>query len=356
LTTCLLYVGSYTIRDGRGIYGYRFNPLSGELRPLGLVAETSHASFLLIDSGRLLLYAVVEIGDYRGQNPGAIRVYQINPESGALALLGETSSMGAGPCYLSFDRTCSYLLVVNFHSGSFAIFPRLPDGRLGYATAFCQHASSGMHSTVASRPRTHAIETSPDNDFALVTDLGLDRLFVYPFSAASGTIQENEARHLQFCEKTAPRHLAFHPKGQFLYVVNELGGTVSAFFLEQNTALLQHIQTTTCLPAGYCGQNAAAHLQVDAPGDFLYVSNRGHDSVVVFAIDNASGILRNVESVSTRGNWPRHFVIDPTGNWLLVGNETSDNLTIFRIDPKRGRLAFCSEVSESPSPAFLAFL
>jgi 6-phosphogluconolactonase len=356
LATYLLYVGSYTVRDGKGIYVYRFNPLSGELRPLGLASETIHASFLAVDSDRLLLYAVVEIGDYRGRNSGAIRAYQINPDNGALAFLDETSSMGAGPCYLSFDRARNYLLAANFHGGSFAIFPRLPDGRLGYPSALVQHACSDMQSTTAGRPRTHAIETSPDNNFALVTDLGLDRLFIYPFCSASGTIREDEARHLQFGEKTGPRHLAFHPNGQLLYVVNELESTVSSFRFEQTTASLQQIQTITCRPAGFSGKNAAAHLQVDAPGRFLYVSNRGDDSIAVFAIDNSSGILRHVESVTTRGTWPRHFAIDPTGNWLLTGNENSDTLTIFRIDPQCDRLAFCSEISASPSPSFLEFL
>jgi 6-phosphogluconolactonase len=352
----LLYLGTYSVRGSKGIYVYRFDSASGDLRLFGLAAESTHPSFLAVDKEQSLIYAVVETNDsMHGQTSGAVRAYSAVLKTGLLTLLNEVSSMGVGPCYLAFDRTGRYLLTANYHSGSIAIFPRLEDGRLGKASAFVQHHGSNPHSIRQRGPHPHAIATSPDNRVVLVADLGLDKLLLYRFDAATGSISEGEPTFVKVNDGAGPRHFAFHTNGRFIYLVNELDSTVTLLTFDVDTASMHTVKTISCLPEGFGGQNYAAHLQVDARGRFLYISNRGLDSIAVFSIDQTQGTLDIVEHVPSQGKTPRGFVLDPSGKWLLVGNEDSDNIKIFRISEQTGKLTLTHQTLESPSPAFLIF-
>jgi 6-phosphogluconolactonase len=352
----LLYVGTYTVRGSKGVYAYRFDTVTGDLVLLGLASETIHPSFLAIDKERSLVYAVVETNDYKGQQGGAIRAYGADATTGELTLLCEVGSMGAGPCYLAFDKSDRYLLTTNFHGGSIAVFPRLPGGRLGEATAFVQHHGSKPPSARQQSPHPHSIATSPDNRLVVVADLGLDKLLLYGFNAADGSIPNSKPLSVDVGGGAGPRHFAFDPNGHLVYLVNELDSTVSSFFFDADRGSLTLVRTISCLPSEFHGKSDAAHLQVDAHGCFLYVSNRGHDSIAVFAIDQVQGALQLVEHVPSQGKTPRGFVIDPSGRWLLAANEDSDNIAIFAINEHTGKLTLTRQMLVRPSPAFLAFL
>jgi 6-phosphogluconolactonase len=348
----LVYVGTYTVRGSEGIYAYRFDTETGALRLSNLAARVTNPTFLAVDHQRSCLYSVEETG---GGKIGAIHSYSVDLTTGRLTLLNVVPSLGAGPCYIAFDKTGRYLFTANYHSGSIAIFPRLEDGRLGEASAFVQHQGSSRDLIRQHGPHAHAVATSPDNQAVLVADLGLDKLLLYQFEATKGSIPKAEPAFAKMNDGAGPRHFAFHPNGRFLYVVNELDSTVTQLSFDAVTRSLRIVKTIPSLPEGFVGPSHAAHMQIDARGRFLYVSNRGHDSISVFSIDPTEGALDIVEHVSPQGKTPRGFALDPTGEWLLVANEDSDNIAIFRVSQQTGTLTPAGQVFEIPSPVFLLF-
>ncbi|MGC2400252.1 MAG: lactonase family protein [Acidobacteriaceae bacterium] len=351
----LVYVGTYTVRGSQGIYAYSFDSDSGNLRLLGLAAETTNPTFLAVDRPRSLVYAVEETSEYKNQPSGALRAYTADLGTGGLTLLNEVASKGTGPCYIAFDKTGRYLLTANYHGGSIAIFPRLEDGRLGQASAFVQHKGGRPFTVRQQVPHAHAICTSPDNKLVVVADLGLDKVLLYRFDETTGSLADGEATYGIVEEGAGPRHLAFHPNGRFVYVLNELASTVTQFAFDAATASLQTVRTVSGLPEGFGDHSDAAHLQLEALGRFLYISNRGHDSIAVFAIDTLDGTLKVIQHISTQGKTPRGFVLDPSGQWLLAGNQDTDSVAVFRISRETGELAFTRLIPGVPSPAFLIF-
>ena len=351
----LLYVGTYTDHGSKGIYACRFDSSSGKLSPVALAAESAEPSFLTVDSSGRFLYAVNEIANYNGQPTGAVSAFSIQPETGKLSLLNVISSHDEGPAYLALDRTDKYALVANYTRGSVAVFPVLKDGRLGDATSFVQHKGSSINPQRQKGPHAHAIALSPDNRFAIVADLGLDQLLTYSFDAAKGTLGANP-QIVKTSPGAGPRHLVFSSDGRFLYVINELQSTVVTYSYDAATGALHELQTVSTLAKSFTGNNTAAEIEVDPSGKFLYASNRGDDSISVFAIDSHAGTLTRVESDPTGGKTPRNFAIDPTASWLLIANQDSDNIVVFRMDHKTGHLTPTGEVLQVPSPACLKFV
>ncbi|HEX4663186.1 MAG TPA: lactonase family protein [Terriglobales bacterium] len=352
----LLFVGTYTDKESKGIYAYRFDPVSNQLLPLGVVAETTNPSFLITDRNARFLYAVNELQKYEGQASGGVSAFAIDQTSGRLSLLNEVPSRGADPCYLSFDKSGHYVLVANYTGGSVAVFPVSKDGSLGAPSAFVQHSGSGPNRERQEGPHAHWIETSPDNRFALAADLGLDEIVVYRFDAKNGSLIENDPPFAKLDPGVGPRHLSFHPNGKFAYVVNELKSTVTAFSYDANRGALQKLGSISTLPTDVSGPNDGAEIHVHPSGRFLFVSNRGHDSIAVFSIDPGSGELTLVQDVSTQGKTPRNFEIDPTGAFLFVANQNSGNIVVFRINPQTGKLTATGQVLSVPSPVSLRFV
>jgi len=352
----LVYIGTYTDKDSKGIYAYRYDPGSGQLTSLGLAAETANPSFLAVHPNRRFLYAVNEVGDYKGPNSGAVTAFAIDPKTGKLTLLNERPTRGADPCCVALDKTGKYVLVANYTGGSVVVFPVQPDGRLGEASAFIQHTGSSVNLERQEGPHAHWIDMSDDNRFALAVDLGLDEVLIYRFDSAKGSLTPNAPPFGKVNPGAGPRHLAFHPKGKFAYVINELRSTVTAFSYDAASGALEELQTLSTLPKGFSGQNDTAEVAVHPSGKFLYGSNRGHDSIAVFAIDSRKGTLQLVENVSTGGKTPRNFEIDPTGSRLFVANQDSSNIVVFRIDPKSGRLTPTGQVLDVPSPVCVKFV
>jgi 6-phosphogluconolactonase len=352
----LLYVGTYTEKESKGIYAYRFDAASSELTSLGVAAETANPSFLAIDPTRHFLYAVNEVPKYKDASSGAVTAFAIDQKTGKLGLQNAVASRGADPCYIAFDKTGKYALVANYTGGSVAAFPVQSDGHIGESSAFVQHAGSSVNKERQEGPHAHWIETTPDNRFAIAVDLGLDELLVYRFNAKMGSLTPNSPPYAKLDLGAGPRHLAFHPDGKFAYVVNELQSSITAFSYDPNRGALKKLNTVTTLPKGFTGANDTAEIHVHPNGKFLFASNRGHDSIAVFSIDNHTGALTLVDHFSTQGKTPRNFEIDPTGKLLFVANQDTNNVVVFRIDPTSGKLTPTGQTLHVPSPVCLKFM
>jgi 6-phosphogluconolactonase len=356
----LLFVGTYTQKESKGIYAYRFDAAFSELTPLGVAAETVNPSFLSIDPTRRFLYAVNEVPKYKGGNSGAVSAFAINRQTGKLSLLNEVASRGADPCYIAFDKTGKFALVANYTGGSVAVFPIQAEGDMGEASAFVQHTGSSVNKERQEGPHAHWIETTPDNRFAIAVDLGLDELLVYRFDADAktkpGSLTANRPPDAKLDPGAGPRHLAFHPNGKFAYVVNELQSTITAFSYEATRGELHKLKTVSTLPKGFSGSNDTAEIKVHPSGKFLFASNRGHDSIALYSIDSRTGTLTLVDHFPTQGKAPRNFEIDPTGKFLFAANQDTNNIVVFRIDPNSGRLTPTGQTLHVPSPVCLKFM
>lgn len=366
----ILYVGTYTGPESKGIYAYSYDAASGKLTPIGLAAETANPSFLVIDSTRRFLYAVNEGHDYKGENSGGVTAFAIGDrKTGKLTELNEVSSHGADPCYISFDRTGKYVLVANYTGGTVAVFPLASDGRIGEASSVLKDA--GVLGPIKDRqeaPHAHWIEASAHNRFAYVADLGLDRVLIYKFDAAKGTLGPGDTSaaagssegakdffSATLAPGTGPRHVAFSGDGKFMYVLGELDSTVTVF-ANDSKETFRSIQKISALPAGFSGANSPAEVQMHPSGKFLYTSNRGDDSIAVFKINRGTGKLTFLQSISTGGKAPRHFTIDPTGTRLLAANQGSGNIVEYDINAATGRLKPVGEVGKTASAVCLMFM
>jgi 6-phosphogluconolactonase len=351
----LVYVGTYTDKGSKGIYAYRFDPGTGEADAIGLVAETANPSFLAVDLNHKYLYAVNEIDNFHGGHTGAISVFAIDRVPGRLTPLQQISSLGADPAHVSLDRTGRYLLVANYTGGNIAVFPIEKGGRLGPSSAFVQHTGSSVNQERQAGPHAHAIEASNDNQFVLSADLGLDKLLVYRFDPKSGSLAPNDPAFAKLTPGSGPRHFALAPSGKFVYLVNELSSTVTVFAFTSDSGRLREEQTISTLPADFHGENTTAEIAVDAQGKFLYVSNRGDDSIAVFAIDPHNGKLTFEQRVPTGGKTPRHFAIDPTGKWLFSANQDSNSITLFRVNSSNGKLTPTAHALQVATPVCVVF-
>lgn len=354
----LFYVGTYTEEGtkSKGIYVYRFDADTSEITSLGLAAETTNPSFVALHPNGRFLYAVNELGNYKGPNSGGVSAFSIDRSDGKLTFLNEVPSRGADPCYITVDKTGKYVLVANYTGGSLAVFPVLADGKLGEASAFVQHTGHSSNPQRQEKAHAHSIDLSPDNRFAMVDDLGLDELLVYKFDSAKGSVTPNSPPFVRLDPGAGPRHYALSPTGKFAYVVAEMQSTVTVFSNNAKTGSMQRLQTISTLPKGFTGPNDDAEIQMHPSGKFIYASNRGNDSIAVFAVDAGKGTLTPVEFTPTQGKIPRSFEIDPTGTLLFAANQKSDNIVVFRIEAKTGHLTPTGQVLDVASPVCVKFV
>jgi 6-phosphogluconolactonase len=352
----LVYVGTYTDKGSKGIYAYRFDPASGAIDSVALAAETSNPSFLAVNPNYKYLYAANEIDNFQGEHTGAVSAYAIDRNTGKLTFLQQVSSFGADPAHLALDKTGKYLLVANYTSGNIAVFPLENDGRLGARTAFVQHKGSSINKERQSGPHAHEIQTTADNKFVLVADLGLDELLVYRFDAKTGAVSPANPAYVKVSPGSGPRHFTIAPNGKFVYLVNELSSTVTVYSFDGSSGRMTELQTISTLPQDSKGENTTAEITTDAAGKFLYASNRGDDSIAIFAIDQKTGRLSVVDRIKTGGKEPRHFTLDPTGKWLFAEDQNSNDIRVFRVDPTTGRLSATSISVQVSSPVCVVFV
>jgi 6-phosphogluconolactonase len=358
----LVYVGTYTETKGKGIYLFRLQAENLEvsqnitLVPLGIAAETPNPTFLELDLTRRRLFAVNELQEFQGKPGGLVSAFSIDPATGALTLLNQRPSMGAGPCHIVSDKANRHVLVSNYGSGSVAVLPIGADGTLGAASDVVQHAGRSVHPDRQKGPHAHCVTLDPANRFAFVCDLGLDKIMAYRFDAAQGKLSPHAPPFTSVKPGAGPRHMVFRPDGRFAYVANELTSTISVFAYDANAGALREVQTVSTLPEYFDGANTAAEIDVHPSGKWVYVSNRGHNSVVLFSVDPERGTLTYVEEQGTGGYTPRHFGIEPSARHLAIGNQDSDTVLVCRIDAGNGRLKPSGVFTSVPAPACVKFL
>lgn len=354
-TDLWVYVGTYTGPQAKGIHLLRFDPRSGNLARAGLASETRNPSFLALHPSRPWLYAVNEIAQAPGRTGGTITAFRIDSGSGQLTRLNEQSTKGANPCHVSVDPNGRFALVANYTGGSVAVFPIQADGQLGEAVAFVQHQGSSVNPRRQEAPHAHGIYTERTGRFVYVPDLGLDQVLVYRLST-SGQLTATTPPAAPLPPGSGPRHLAFHPTLPFAFVINELLSTLTVFRHSPDTGAIEPTQTLSTLPTEFTGQNSTAEIFTHPNGRFVYGSNRGHDSLAVFAFDTGTGRLAPVQHQSTLGKTPRNFALTPDGNWLLAANQGSDSIAVFRVDAESGKLTPRGAPVSVPSPVCLVFL
>jgi 6-phosphogluconolactonase len=350
-----VYIGTYTDHGSQGIYVCEFDSANGTLTPPELAAVTANPSFLAVAPDRHFLYAINETDHFNGQPTGGVSAFSIAPATGKLTLLNQVSSLAPGPAYITLDRSGHFVLVANYDEGSVAVYRIQPDGRIGDSTAFVRHYGSSVDPDRQKGPHAHSIAMSPDNRLAIVADLGLDELLVYPFDAAQGTL--GSPRVIKTDPGVGPRHLTLAASGKFIYVINEMKSSLTVYSYDASNGAMAPLQKISTLPSSFHGENTAAEVALDASGKFLYASNRGDDnSIAVFRVDQAKGTLILVEFVPTGGKTPRNFAIDPSGEWLLAANQDSNSVVTFRINPKTGRLTPAGKAVEVNSPTIVDFV
>ena len=351
-----MYVGTYTRGGSKGIYIYRLDLSSGALESAGVVSGLDNPSFLAIHPEQGHLYAVNEVRSFVGKPSGAASAFAIDRGTGHLTFLNQQASVGSGPCHLTVDRTGKFVLVANYGGGSVTVLPIDDEGRLGEATDFVQHQGGSVDPRRQSGPHAHSITLDPTNRHAFAADLGLDKVLIYRLDLKRGKLIPHDQPWVQVKPGAGPRHFAFHPSGRYAYLITELDNTVIAFAYDSARGSLQEIQTVPALPAGFQGTSYAADLHVSPAGRFLYGSNRGHDSIAIFSVEEGSGRLTPVGHEPTQGRTPRGFALDPTGRLLLVANQDSNTVVTFRVDPDTGGLRATGHVAEVPTPVCLKLM
>lgn len=346
----LLYVGTYET-EGDTIFLYRLNPATGALSRIGAYDGGRMPTYIALDSRHRYLYAANR-QPAAGASSGIISAFVIDQRTGGLRLLNQQSSRGDDPCYISLDRTNRLALAANYPSGNVSALPVRADGQLAPASAVEQHVGAGPHPN-QQQAHAHCFLPAPDNRFAFSADLGTDQVYGYQLDARRGQLRPLPAPAFRTAPGAGPRHLTFHPNGRFAYLINELNSTVVALAYAARPGQFREINTLSTLPAGFAGPNAAADIHVAPNGRFLYASNRGHDSLVVFAIDVRTGGLALVQHLSSQGRTPRNFALDPSGQILLAGNQHSSTIFTYFIDDQSGRLTPTGQSVPVPTPVCL---
>ena len=351
----LVYVGTYTSGGAEGVYVLKLDMESGELTKAVTVKDVVEPSFLTTDSRNRFLYAVNETNEFEGKPSGAVSAFSIEKDGG-LKFINKVPSLGGSPCHVIVSANDKFVLVANYMGGNLAVFPVRADGGLGPNVELKQDHGGGPNKDRQEAAHAHSVYLDSKNNFALSADLGIDRVMTYRFDEATGRLSPNAIPFYSAKPGAGPRHLAFHPDGKFVYIINELDCTITTAAYDAITGGLKEIQTTTTLPSGFSGENTCAEIAVSPNGKFLYGSNRGHDSIASYSIDKTTGKLAYVEHVSTGGKTPRNFTIDPTGKYLLAANQNSGSIVVFNIDQSSGRLRAAGKKIDIPAPVCLRII
>lgn len=342
-----VYCGTYSTRGSEGLYRLDFDLADGTLRPAGVLASPRNPSFLALHPTQPWLYTVCE-----EEQAGAVTALTLTGARGEAAVLNWQSTLGIGPCHCALDPTGEFLAAANYRSGDLSLHRIGADGRLSRACDFMRHAGSGPVADRQEGPHAHSANFDPTGCFLLVADLGIDRLMVYALDRERGKLSEQVPGGMTLPPGAGPRHLCFHPNGRWVYLINELDNTVVAY--DWACGALTALQTLSTLPEDFTGTSYCAEVRVHPSGRFLYGSNRGHDSLAIFAIAEAEGRLTPLGHTPTGGEHPRHFTLSPEGRWLLVGNMFTDTIVVFRV-AEAGGLQRVGEELTLPSPTCLLF-
>jgi 6-phosphogluconolactonase len=346
--TYYLYIGTYTQSTSEGIYIYQFNSTTGDFKPVG-ITKVTNPCFLAISPDQRFLFSLA------GKERDSVRAYSIEQTSHQLKFLNAQSLSGSlGACHLAVDKTGRWLIVGNYLSGSISVFPIQSDGMLDTVRQTIKHEGKGIDSVRQQSPHVHSINIAPNNRDVFVPDLGTDKIMTYNLNTETGQLTRAQVPFTSVQPGSGPRHFVFHPNGKFAYVIQEMSATITGFNYREGT--LKSFQTVENLPADYSGRKWAADIHISPDGKFLYGSNRSHESLAIFYINEKTGKLTFVGHESVHGKTPRNFIIDPTGNFILVANQDSDNITIFKRDKKTGKLIYIDKEIKVPQPVCLKLI
>ena len=337
-TRALVCFGSYSTPDKDSVHLFQLNLQDGSLKKLNAVDGLTNPSFLKIHPNGKYLYTVNEVSTFDGKKSGGVTAFALDVKGGKLNKINQQPSGDTGPCHLTVDATGKYVLVAHYGGGSTSVLPIKKDGSVGTLVSQIKHKGSSVHSRQKA-PHAHSVHVGPNNKFAFAPDLGIDKVLVFSFDEKTGAIAETKFDGAKLEPGSGPRHFSFHPDGKFAYVINEITQTVTAFRYNAKRGRLRTLQTLSSVPHPVEG-NSTAEVLVHPSGQFLYGSNRGHNSIAMFRINEKNGKLTAIGHESTRGSTPRNFGIDPTGQFLLAANQQSDNVVVFRINQDTGKLKF----------------
>ncbi|MDF2926667.1 MAG: 3-carboxymuconate cyclase [Paenibacillaceae bacterium] len=348
----VVFLGSYANAEELGIHACFFDEATGKLTVAAQIGGVKNPTFLDVDADNRILYSLAEETDQEGNRTGAAVSYRIHPETLQLEPISRERTTRGPACHLKLDATRQNLLTSSYQGGMAGISPVHEDGRIGPIAQEHQHSGASLL-PVQSQARVHSVTLDRRNQFAVVCDLGLDKIVVYRLDADRHTLTLHGEAKVR--PGSGPRHFAFHPHGPYGYVINELSSTITAFAYQENEGTLAEIQTVSTLPEHFRGENACAEIQVSPDGRFLYGSNRGHDSIAVFAVKDEDGTISPVDHVSTLGGHPRHFALSPDGRFLLAANRDGNNVVTFVRNPETGGLAFNGQQLELSQPVCVKF-
>lgn len=350
-----VYFGTYTGGGSEGVYFSRLDLKSGKLSEPVLAGRLENPSFLAVHPTKKYLYAVGEVNNFQGKKGGVVSAFSIDPASGMLNLLNQQSSEGAGPCHISIDATGKVALVANYGGGSVASLPIAEDGKLGAAASAIQHEGSSVNKGRQAGPHAHSINVDAGNRFAFACDLGLDKVLIYKLDPQTGKITPNDPPFAATPPGGGPRHFAFHPSGKYAYANLEMTSSVTAFAFDPAKGSLTELQTLSTLPQETKG-NSTAETQCSPDGKWVFVSNRGHDSIAVFEVDAATGKLTSKGHAPSGGKTPRNFCVDPTGSYIVAANQGTGNAVVLKIDAKTGALTPTGSDVKVPKAVCVKFI
>ncbi len=352
----IIYVGTYSVRDSKGIYVFELNRVKGTLKLIQTVIDRNSPSFLAVHPSGKFLYSVNSSGIEGYEDSGSVSAFSIDPKTGKLTFINHVSSFGDGPCHIAVDWNGDWAFVSNYNEGNFVVIPIFEDGSLGAISDSKKYSGSSVNKSRQEKPHIHSARISKDNKYVYVSDLGTDKIYTYSIDAANGKISPATKSEVSVAPGAGPRHLALHPNGNFAYSAEELTSTVGVFSIDRTSGALTIIQDTVrSLPTSFNGSNTSAEIQTDAAGKHLYMSNRGADVLSVFSIE-PTGKIKFVGTQSTMGKTPRNFLVDRRGKFIWVANQDSDLITIFRIDNKTGMPVFTGNKVKVPSPVCIRHL
>ena len=345
-----IFFGTHSSGPGIGFSLSRFDTQTGGLTKPEILMEAKEPAFFVIHPDGKHLYTC------NSGLPGEISAYAVDSTTRHLRLLNKKPSDGGDPSYISLDKTGRYALVANYQGGNICVYAIQANGSLGIRTAFVQHTGKSINPERQTHAYAHSIICDPTNRFVLVADLGLDKVFVYRFNEKGGLLSPNDPPFVSVKPGSGPRHVKFHPNGKWIYVINEMGSTVTCFNWDGSKGVLNEFQNSSTLPKDFTDSSTCAELEVHPNGKFLYCSNRGHNSIAVFAIDQTNGSLTLIQHIPTQGKSPRNFEFDPTGKWIICTNHGSNNAVVFRVDGVAGTLKRVGEPVQVPNPFCERFL
>jgi 6-phosphogluconolactonase len=352
----ILYVGTYSVRDSKGIYAYTFNRVKNSLTLIQEVPSLESPSFVTVHPSKKFLYSVNRGKADVADQGGSVSAYGIDPSTGRLSGLNHKSSYGEGPCYVEVDKTGKYVFVSHYGEGNITVLSLFKDGQIGSVSDSKKYTGNSINAERQQSPHIHSTTVTPDNKFVYVIDLGTDKIYIYEFNAADGTLHAASVPEVNVVPGAGPRHFTLHPSGNFAYVAEELTSTVGVFSVDKATGALTILQDSVIsLPENYTEKNTSADIHTDPTGRFLYVSNRGANVISIFSIAE-DGKITLVGHQDTGGKVPRNFLVDPKGEYLFVANQDSDTINIFRINQKTGKLTPLGKPVSVPSPVCLKWL